>query len=160
MNRLRSALKMILCVSILISAIPPNASAQMPDGEFFDYITLTRGSVFMHFMVFKNGDVYFRECVWSDNYWNPSSPVLFLGNFWGINPIHIDMIGYQIDVDPVQSWLSHWVLLSNGDVWMIRNFPDQSPMHFGGEPFFMGNFWNGTVSTDKSAWGGIKELFK
>ena len=52
----------------------------------------------------------------------------------------------------------HYILLSNGD--MYANYSPSGAIPFSGDPFYMGNFWGGTVSTEESAWGGIKELFK
>jgi hypothetical protein len=158
MKRFASAVSIAICLSALISAIPFNSFAQSPSGEFFDYITITTASGVRHFIVFKNGDVYLRENSSSDNSWAQNPSVQFLGNFWGSLPVRTDMIGYQIVDNSDSYYFQHYLLLSDGDVYMIRTTMAQ-PSHFGSHPYYMGNFWDGAVATDKPTWSGIKELF-
>lgn len=149
MNRFISISGAILCLSVLLSTIPTKAIAQPPSGEFFDYIVTASPSGVLHFMVLKNGDVYLRGSAAPGTPWIPSA-LMFLGNFWGSLPQRNDMIEYRI-VGGVQ----HFVLLSNGDVYMR-----ESQYYFSGDPFYIGNYWGNLISTDKSTWGTIKSLIK
>jgi hypothetical protein len=154
-------MKRLVCVSLLLAALasgilPGNAHSQFPINEFFD-TAVNRDLIYMYF---RDGNIYFRGISYhnySEHYQYPAgSNPQSLGNFWGSLTPRTDLLRYIVESGG--SGNMHYILLSNGD--MYANYSEGGANPFSGDPFYMGNFWGGTVSTDESAWGGIKELFK
>lgn len=147
----------VLFLSVLLSANPTEALAQPPASEVFDYIVvyMNAGPYVYHCMILKNGDVYNRRDNPPGAYpWEPTT-LHPTGNFWGNLPPRLDMVCYRITV--AGEIVSHYVLLSNGDVYLRTS---DSQGGFLTAPFFMGNYWNGPVSTNRATWGGVKEQYK
>ncbi len=66
--------------------------------------------------------------------------------------------GYVVSQPSTQ--VSHYVMLSNGDVY--RQIHDQSVGAVFGTPTprFLGNFWGGTVPVSERTWGSTKDAYK
>jgi hypothetical protein len=66
-----------------------------------------------------------------------------------------DIGGYRVVGDTQYIW--HIVMLPNGDVFQKQY---SRGTHQWYESQYLGNFWDGVVTTDQSTWGGVKELKK
>jgi hypothetical protein len=52
---------------------------------------------------------------------------------------------------------SYRAILPNGDIY--SNSDNGAPYYFAYPAHYIGNFWGGTVATDKSTWSGVKGQF-
>lgn len=151
-------MKRIIWVSLLLAALSMgifsgDAFSQFPINDFFGIAM--KGNII--YMYFRDGNIYFRGAGYldySEHYQYPagSSPQS-LGNFWGSLTPRTDLLRYIVGDDNL-----HYILLSNGD--MYENYSESGTIPFSGDPFYMGNFWGGVVSTQESTWGKVKELLK
>ncbi len=66
-----------------------------------------------------------------------------------------DISGYRVVSDTQYNW--HCVMLPNGDVYQ-RQY--SKGVHYWSEANYLGNYWDGTVSTGQSTWGDVKGLKK
>jgi hypothetical protein len=152
----RLVLVPLLLVVLSAGIFSGNALSQLPINEFFD-IAMNRDIIYMYF---RDGNIYFRGIGYlnySEQYQYPagSSPQS-LGNCWGSLTPRTDLLRYAVESGA--SGNLHYILLSNGD--MYENYSENGTIHFSGNPFYMGNFWGGAVSTQESTWGKVKELLK
>lgn len=53
----------------------------------------------------------------------------------------------------------HTIMLNNGDTYR-RLYNNNTKQWYSEPAVYIGNFWEGAVSTDKSSWGEIKGQFK
>ena len=85
-----------------------------------------------------------------------------IGFYIGSHEVEAQVPGQVIGYAANESESYHFVLLENGDIYLRRhggNYIDW--LYWMNEaPVFLGNFWEGAVSTDKSSWGGIKGQFE
>lgn len=85
-----------------------------------------------------------------------------IGNYWGnISAPSSPIKDYWIAAGGGMASLQFCVATENGDIYKRGYVYNQEDTSIFVEPcWYLGNFWEGAVSTDKSSWGEIKGQFK
>jgi hypothetical protein len=142
----------LMVVIVCMHLFPALVLAQTPGGEIFSYRVLDRGYEEYHYILLSTGDMYRMPKSKEREVFH--TQVTYMGNFWGsITPPQERMIAHEITLG---TQVYHYILLSNGDVYRQEAIVG-SPHVFTGDPSFVGNFWDGAVSTDQSTWGNVKQ---
>lgn len=146
----------ILCLAVAMLLIAMNIMAQHPQILFYRSIPPGEGALYTyHFAFAADGNVY---AVRNEMLYPATELGFLIGNFWeGIEQPNYEIVNYSVYARG-RIWILHYIILSNGNIYM--RISDHNNQVFHSNPcLYIGNFWEGAVSTEQNSWSGVKNQF-